>query len=175
MPYSSTKFLGFKWWRIPGVDAAVWFCHNMDVASNPSTQLTRTIQDLDDRLLSSWLISVFNIGKPSAFSRVISGIENIWVTAQSITKHSEDGHFPNYFQNRQNLKVTGIIINTVDGSDRPDRKLSDYCLDIIVTFTSSNSIPPIYHRERIPQWTSTQRSTIGRYTTGPLTTVWSKI
>ena len=175
MPFSSDSFLLFKWWRIPGLDAAVWFCHHGIADNNLVRNLSNAIQSLDDRQLTNWLISMLNLGQPSALCRIISGVENIWVTGQSIAKKQVDGHFPKYFCDLYNLKIAGIITNRVNGSDRPDRVPSDYCLDIIFTFVTNDSLLPIYHRERIPQWTSTQQTTIGRYTTGPLSTAWSKI
>ena len=175
MPFSSNTFLQFKWWRSPGLDAAVWFCHHGIADTDLIFNLSRAIQSLDDRQVTNWIISMLNIGQPSVLSRIISGIKNIWVTGQSVTSTQKEGRFPKYFNNFRNLKTAGIITNRVDGFDRPDRVPSDYCLDIIVTFVTNDSLSPICQRERIPQWTSTQQSTIGRYTTGPLSTVWSKV
>ena len=175
MPFSSNTFISFKWWRSPGIDAAVWFCHNDITDGAILLNLSRSIRNLNGWQLSNWLISVFNLGTPSILSRINTGIENIWVTGQSIIKMQKDGHFPDPFYDTINIKMAGIIANRVNGSDRPDHVPTDYCLDIICTFTTNENAPPILHRERIPQWTSAQRTTIGRYTTGPLTTIWSRI
>ena len=175
MPYSSNSFLCFKWWRTPGIDAAVWFCHTETEEASSLSQLPRAILDLDDIKISHLLISMFHLGQPSTWNRIYSGNQNIWVTGQTIAKGQGDGQFPIYFENIDNLKIAGIIINRVDGSDRPNYVASDMCLDIIFTFVLNSKLPPIYHRERIPEWTSSQQSTFGRYTTGPLSTVWSKV
>ena len=62
-------------------------------------------------------------------------------------------------------------------TDRPEYQPSDLAYDVILTLCpeSKDHPKPIFHRQNIPQWTDDQIKTIGRYTTGPLFTHWTKL
>ena len=174
MPLSSLNFLHFKWWRCPGIDAAVWFVHKEITSATLQKELNRSISKYSDIQLSKWLVPILSLGQPSVINRLSTGTENIWITDKTLIQEQTFVQLLRHFSSDK-LQIAGIIINRTDGSDRPDSKMDDYCLDVIITFTTFSSTLPIYHRERIPQWSTTQRSTIGRYTTGPLFSAWSKI
>ena len=79
MPYSSNKFLAFKWWRFPGIDFAIWVCQDQ-YNENDKTYMKKLINSQTDIDWSTWLVKLLQIGRPSIMDRLKKGEKNIWLT-----------------------------------------------------------------------------------------------
>ena len=177
MPFSSHLFLGFKWWRTSGLDLAVWVCQKRYFDPEKRAKLTKMVQNQTPIEWSSWLIKLLNLGHPSVMSQIQSGHENIWITDLTLAQNHRSGSFPRLFQGDIFPEIAGITFKKVLGSERPNVNESDLTFDVILTLCpASEECPtPILHRNQIPQWTIEQREMVGRYTTGPLFTHWTKM
>ena len=177
MPGASWAFLHFKWWNISGVNCAVWYCHK-HFDTEARTQLANMIRLETVPEQSCWLNKLFATGSPTILEKIVSGNDKIWVTDLTIAEKQRSGKFPKLFQGNIFPQIAGITIKKVDGQDRPALDRADICVDIMITFTTSDADPipnPIFHREQLPDWTVQQRHLYGRHTIGPLFTHWCKI
>ena len=176
MKSASWSFLYFKWWNITGVNCAVWYCHKhfneADRETLISTIASETVADC-----SSWLNTLFSLGRPSILRKIFAGNEKIWVTELTVAEKQRSEKFPKLFHGTLFPQVAGITIKKVDGQDRPGLNPTDICLDVILTIVPPDVdiVPnPVFHREQLPDWTVQQRHLYGRHTTGPLFTHWLK-
>ena len=126
---------------------------------------------------SSWLFKLFNLGHPAILEQLQSGHDNIWVADVAIAQFHRSGAFPRLFYDTVYPNIAGITIKKVAGDDRPGLQDGDLVLDIILTLCPStkDAPSPVLHRQQIPHWTKEQIAEVGRYTTGPLITHWTKI
>lgn len=177
MPFSSTLFLGFKWWRTPGLDFAVWVCQKQFYNPENRAKVAETVRNQTPLDWSVWILKLLNLGHPSVLSQIQSGQENIWITDLTLAQNHRSGAFPRLFQGEIYPEIAGITIKKVLGTDRPDANEIDLFFDLIVTMCPASDMcpSPILHRNQIPQWTIEQREMVGRYTTGPLFTHWTKL
>ena len=177
MPFSSGYFLAFKWWTIPGVDAAIWICQKRYYQATDRAALAETVRNQTDLDWTLWLTKLLNLGQPAILDRLKTGTDNIWLTDVTISQYQRTGIFPQLFHNVHFPDIAGITLKTIPGSDRPDAKPTDLILDIIVTITPADmdTPSPVLHRQQIPLWTEDQRTGFGRYTTGPVFTQWDRI
>ena len=177
MPFSSAHFLQFKWWRLPGLDCAIWVCQKQFYSQEKRNKLVQLVADQTELEWSNWIIKLLNLGYPNILQKIQSGHENIWITDLYLAQCQRSGAFPRLFQGELYPEISGITIKKVPGSDRPDVIDTDLTFDIIVTLCSAaDECPtPILHRQHIPHWTPEQKQLAGRYTTGPLFTHWTKI
>ena len=177
MPYSSFSFLQFKWWSTPGLDMAVWICQKQFFDENTRSKLKTQIVDTTDLEWTKIMINILQTGYPDILTRLNNGTENIWITDLHIAQCQRSGSFPKIFTGEVNSIMAGITIKKIPGSDRQTPNVNDIALDVIITICPPSDIltNPVLHRQHIPQWTDTQISQNGRYTTGPLFTHWTKI
>ena len=177
MPHASFWFVHFKWWTAPGIDAAIWICQKQFYDPIKRKDVTDTVRAQTNIEWSQWMIKLLNLGYPAILNQLQSGRENIWVTDVAIAQFQRSGSFPRLFQGSTHPSIAGITIKKVAGDDRPGLNPSDLVLDIILTvYPNERDAPgPVLHRQHIPHWTREQIATVGRYTTGPLFTHWTKI
>ena len=177
MPGASWAFLQFKWWNIPGLNCAVWYCHKQFNAEDKASLVSLIQQEtVPDR--TCWLNRLLAFGRPSILEKIFAGNDKIWITDLTVAEKQRSGKFPKLFHGDLFPQVAGITIKKVDGQDRPALDPTDICVDIIITFTTSSADPVpnhVFHREQLPDWTVQQRHLYGRHTTGPLFTHWCKI
>ena len=177
MPGASYAFLQFKWWNLPGLNCAVWYCQKK-FSPEQKSELVNLIQNETVTEQSIWMTKMFTIGRPSILEKIAAGSETIWLTDLTIAEKQRSGKFPQLFQGNIYPQIAGITIKKVEGSDRPALNPTDTCLDVIITLTTGSADPvpnPVFHREQLPDWTVQQRHLYGRNTTGPLFTHWTKI
>ena len=169
-------FLQFRWWKMPGLNCAIWYCHKKYTTAQKALLLNDiSMETENDR--SIWMVRLLNLGRPSLLSKLQSGTDYIWVTDLTINEKQRSELFPKLFHGSLNPDIAGITIKKVDGRDRPNYHENDLCVDVVITFYPADeaiSPSPIFHREQIPDWSAQQRTLLGRHTTGPLFTPWWK-
>ena len=177
MPFSSWYFLGFKWWKMDGLDFAIWICQKQYYDPAKRECLRKLVADQSDLDWTSRILKLLHLGHPNIFNKIKSGQENIWVTDLALAQSQRSGSFPKLFQADIYPDLAGITIKKVSGEDRPDFAPKDLAFDVIVTIcpAAENCPSPILHRQQIPHWTPEQQKLVGRYTTGPLFTHWTRI
>ena len=177
MPHSSFWFVHFKWWSATGIDAAIWVCQKQFYDPEQRQTLEELVRSQTSVQWSEWLFKLFSLGHPAILAQLQTGHDNIWVTDVAIAQFQRSGAFPKLFQGNLYPNIAGITIKKVAGDDRPGIKSDDLVLDIIITVcpSSKDTPSPVLHRQQIPHWTREQIAVVGRYTTGPLITHWTKI
>ena len=177
MPHSSFWFVHFKWWNATGIDAAIWVCQKQFYDPTQRKQIEETVRNQTNLQWTDWIMKLFVSGHPAILEQLQTGHDNIWVTDVAIAQWQRSNFFPRLFQGTVYPNIAGITIKKVAGDDRPGLNPGDLVLDIILTvYPSSKDAPsPVLHRQQIPHWTKEQIATVGRYTTGPLITHWTKI
>ena len=167
----------FKWWSANGIDAAIWICQKQFYDPIKRNEISALIQNQTEIQWTQWLLKMFNLGFPTILDKLQSGHDNIWITDVAIAQFQRSEVFPKLFQGNVYPCIAGITIKKVVGDDRPGHKPDDLVLDIILTvYPADKDAPgPVLHRQHIPHWTKEQIATVGRYTTGPLFTRWTKI
>lgn len=160
-----------------GLDFAVWICQKQYYDADKKEKLKQLVSDQSGLDWTAWILKLLNLGHPNIFNRIKSGQENIWVTDLTLAQSQRSGAFPKLFQGNIYPDLAGISIKKVSGEDRPDYSADDLAFDVILTIcpAADNCPSPILHRQQIPQWTAEQQKMVGRYTTGPLFTHWTKI
>lgn len=167
----------FKWWTATGIDAAIWICQKKYYDPAARNDIKEAIQIQTNVQWSQWMTKLLALGRPAILDQLQSGTENIWVTDVTIAQYQRSEIFPRLFQGSTHPDIAGITIKKVAGEDRPGHNPDDMVLDIILTvYPPEKDAPtPVLHRQHIPHWTKDQIATVGRYTTGPLFTHWTKI
>lgn len=177
MPHASFWFVYFKWWNATGIDAAIWICQKQFYNPLQRQELKNLVQGQSDLQWSQLMVKLLALGTPSILDQLQAGKENIWVTDVTIAQSQRSGYFPQLFQGTTYPDIAGITIKKVAGEDRPGHNPNDMVLDIILTVSPAerDTPTPVLHRQHIPHWTKEQVASVGRYTTGPLFTHWTKI
>ena len=67
MPFSSWYFLGFKWWKMDGLDFAVWVCQKQYYDPVKKEELKSLVANQTDLDWSSWILKLLHLGHPNIF------------------------------------------------------------------------------------------------------------